>query len=105
MTNTLKKGDAVVMHTCIEAEGHNGQVWICRSDEFTACSGTSVIFLEGYSGYFATEFLQKVNISKLLKENKEQNFEIEELNRYIEQQKIQEKILLERLKKAEGSYV
>ncbi|WP_181917180.1 hypothetical protein [Virgibacillus dokdonensis] len=64
----LKKGDKVVMHTCMEAEAHDGKIWTCRSNEFKhhpSHNYTSVM-LEGYSGSFKTEFLQKVNVSKEL---------------------------------------
>lgn len=59
----LKKGDHVVMHTCIEAETHKGRIWTCKSDQFTRGTGVyeqDSVFLEGYSGSFAPEFLQKV---------------------------------------------
>lgn len=61
--NKLKKGDRVVMHTCIEAETHNGRVWTCKSDQFTRGTGVyeqDSVFLEGYSGSFAPEYLQKI---------------------------------------------
>ncbi|PPA82581.1 hypothetical protein C4A75_18490 [Brevibacillus laterosporus] len=60
----LKKGDQVVMHTCIEANNSNnyGRIWTCRTDEFTTESRAQVVFLEGFSGYFLTKFLQKVNL-------------------------------------------
>lgn len=54
----LKVGDKVVMHTCSEAEKHEGKVWTCRTDEYEMC-GTQVVMLEGYSGCFAAEFLRK----------------------------------------------
>lgn len=57
----LQKGDTVVMHTCGEAEHYEGQIWVCSSDEFTSSSGTQVVFLEGFSGYFMVEYLQKIN--------------------------------------------
>lgn len=62
----LKKGDTVVMHTCGEAEHYEGQLWICRTDEYT--QGESIykqnlVFLEGFSGCFATKYLQKVNLN------------------------------------------
>ena len=57
----LKKGDTVVMHTCGEAEHYDGQIWVCETDEFTSSSGTPVVFLEKFSGYFMVKFLQKVN--------------------------------------------
>lgn len=65
--NLLKQGDKVVMHTCLESEGKNyGKIWTCRSDEFTKGEGVyaeNVVFLEGFSGYFTTEYLQKINIT------------------------------------------
>lgn len=66
---SLVKGELVVMHTCLEAEGkNNGKVWLTASDEFKSNSGSKVIFLEGFSGYFCTEFLQKVNLPISMKE-------------------------------------
>lgn len=62
----FKKGDKVVMHTCIEAEKYNGKIWTCRTDEFTRGEGVyeeSLVFLEGFSGSFAAEYLQKLNIT------------------------------------------
>ncbi|WP_339814592.1 hypothetical protein [Paenibacillus sp. FSL R5-0928] len=59
----LKKGDRVVMHTCIESEEEPGKIWTCKSDQFTRGKGVFAqdsVFLEGYSGSFAPEFLQKV---------------------------------------------
>ncbi|WP_078597134.1 hypothetical protein [Evansella clarkii] len=43
-------------------------------------------------------------IIELEKTVEDQKYEIEELNRYSEQQKLQERYLLERLKKAEGQH-
>jgi len=63
-TKTLSKGDKVVMHTYGEAnfpENH-GKIWICQTDSFMSKSNTEVVFLEGFSGYFITEFLQRVNL-------------------------------------------
>lgn len=55
----LKKGDKVIMHTCLESEGKNyGKIWTCTTDEFTkgkGCYKQNLIFLEGFSGYFSTE--------------------------------------------------
>ncbi len=56
----LKKGDKVVMHTCLESEKYEGKVWTCKSDEFVSDSGAKAVFLENYLGYFATEFLVRV---------------------------------------------
>lgn len=61
--NKLKKGERVVMHTCIESEEHPGKIWTCKTDQFTRGTGVyeqDSVFLEGYSGSFAPEFLQKV---------------------------------------------
>jgi len=63
--SNLKKGDYVVMHTCMEASNpkYAGKIWTCRSDAFRPkghdyCS----IFLEGFSGSFSAEYLQKVDV-------------------------------------------
>lgn len=59
----LKKGQTVVMHTCMEAEFHDGQIWVCETDEFKRKGHNyNEVFLEGYSGSFLTEFLQRVNL-------------------------------------------
>lgn len=61
----LKKGDKVVMHTCMEAvhPKNYGKIWICRTDESeVSWTRPNVVWLEGYAGAFSTEFLQKVNI-------------------------------------------
>ncbi|NQX67964.1 hypothetical protein HQN90_17725 [Paenibacillus alba] len=66
--STLKKGDHVVIHTCLEASNpkYAGKLWACKSDAFRAkghdyCS----IFLEGFSGSFSAEYLQKVDSKEL----------------------------------------
>lgn len=58
-TETFKKGDKVVMHTCYESkfEANKDKVWICQTDSFLARCKTEVVFLEGFSGYFLVEFL------------------------------------------------
>ncbi|GAF22782.1 hypothetical protein JCM19047_2556 [Bacillus sp. JCM 19047] len=52
------------MHTCIEAETHDGRIWTCRTNEFkhTPNYDYTVIMLEGFSGSFQCEYLQKVNV-------------------------------------------
>ncbi|WP_367912505.1 hypothetical protein [Bacillus pumilus] len=60
MKNKFKKGDLVVMHSCMEAELNEGRVWKCADDEFNPSA--PAVFLEGFSGHFATEFLQKVDV-------------------------------------------
>lgn len=59
----LKKSERVVMHTCIESEAHGGRIWTCSGDQFTRGTGALAqdsVFLEGFSGSFAPEYLQKV---------------------------------------------
>lgn len=58
----LKAGDKVVMHTCLESKRYDGKVWTCRTDQFKAESGTQVVFLEGFRGYFAVKFLQRISL-------------------------------------------
>ena len=63
----LKKGDWVVMHTCGEATDPDnyGKLWRCETDEYTRGQGVyeqNLVFLEGFSGCFLTDFLQKVNL-------------------------------------------
>jgi hypothetical protein len=58
----LQKGEHVVMHTCYESEKYDGKVWTCITDEFQDKGKQWVVFLDGFSGYFSTEFLQKVNL-------------------------------------------
>lgn len=60
MSNKLKKGDMVVMHSCMEAELNEGRVWKCADDEFNPSA--PAVFLEGFPGHFAVEFLQKVDV-------------------------------------------
>lgn len=63
LTDDLRRGDAVIMIGCGEAEAHSGKVWYCRTDEFSQGAGElreGLVFLEGYSGSFKTRFLQKI---------------------------------------------
>jgi len=55
----LKKGDKVIMHTCLEAEKQEGKIWTCETDEYEMC-GSRVVMLEDYSGCFSARFLHKV---------------------------------------------
>lgn len=61
-TETFKKGDKVVMHTCYEASlpKYKGKIWTCQTDSFLDRGKEEVVFLEGFSGYFSAEFLQCV---------------------------------------------
>lgn len=58
-TTTLKKGDKVVMHTCMEANFYKDRVWTCKTDSYKKESGTEVVFLEGFRGCFSVDFLKK----------------------------------------------
>ena len=71
MRKPLQKGELVVMHTCGEAEHYEGRLWVCGSDEFTDRAGHQVVFLEGFSGYFLAQFLQRVNFVMPVKEGAE----------------------------------
>ncbi|MGF9912804.1 hypothetical protein ABEX47_17295 [Paenibacillus ehimensis] len=73
--STLKKGDYVVMHTCMESSHpkYLGRIWKCRTNAFrnkghNYCS----IFLEGFSGSFSAEYLQLVDISSIREDGGEQ---------------------------------
>lgn len=63
MSKKLKKGNRVVMHSCMEAKGKNwGRIWECDCDEFDRNTDNGpVVFLKGFSGSFHCEFLQKIN--------------------------------------------
>lgn len=68
-TKKLKKGEKVVMHTSMEADYYDGKIWTCRGDEFPSSSGYPVVFLEGFSGYFSVQYLQRVKIDSLVNED------------------------------------
>lgn len=72
-TEPLKKGELVVMHTCVESRNpkYEGKIWTCKTDQFTrgeCVYAQDSIFLEGFTGSFAPEFLQRVNVEPLLTE-------------------------------------
>lgn len=58
-TETFKKGDKVVMHGCYEAtfEKYKDKVWICQTDSYLDRAKQDVVFLEGFSGCFASQYL------------------------------------------------
>lgn len=56
----LHIGDKVIMHTCAEAEKYKGRVFYVASEPWDLC-GSEVVFLDGYKGGFAIEYLRKVN--------------------------------------------
>jgi hypothetical protein len=63
-TETFKKGDKLVMHTCGESSFYKGKIWICQTDSFLDRAKEEVVFLESFSGYFFTQYLSKVYIEK-----------------------------------------
>ncbi|WP_196243730.1 hypothetical protein [Lysinibacillus sphaericus] len=62
----LAKGDKVVMENCMEAKFHEGVVWNVTYEEFTrkGYGQRPVVFLEGFSGSFTTDYLRKVDPSE-----------------------------------------
>lgn len=64
--STLKKGDMVVMHSCMEAgiPNYEGKVWTCRTDAFKSKSNGWMVMLDGLSGSFSAEFLQRVRLGE-----------------------------------------
>lgn len=63
-TETFKKGDKVVMHTCGEALFYKGKIWICQTDSFLDRGKQEVVFLKDFSGYFSAQYLTKVSVEK-----------------------------------------
>lgn len=61
-TPALKKGDKVVMHTCLEAKRAKGKIWTCSTDSYMDKSNQEVVFLDGFSGCFVVKFLQSVRL-------------------------------------------
>lgn len=59
-TETFKKGDKVVMHTCLEAgfDVYKDKIWTCLTDSFLDRGKEEVVFLTGFSGYFSAKFLK-----------------------------------------------
>ena len=59
-TETFKKGDKVIMHSCHEStfEEYKDKVWICETSSFLDKAKEEVVFLEDFSGYFISKFLQ-----------------------------------------------
>jgi hypothetical protein len=63
-TESLMKGDKVVMHSCWEAQQYCGRIWICLSDVFEQENSMGpnfkLVYLEGFELKFRVEFLRKV---------------------------------------------
>lgn len=64
ITETFKKGDKVLMHTCYEAtlEIYKDRIWTCQTDSFLSRGKQDCVFLEGFSGCFSAEFLKNITI-------------------------------------------
>jgi hypothetical protein len=62
MAKNLKPGDTVIMVNCYETrlDKYKNKVFTVKSEPWDLC-GSEVVKLEGKSGGFATEFLQKVD--------------------------------------------
>ena len=71
-TETFKKGDTVVMHSCAEADlpKYKEKKWICLTDSYLDRAKQEVVFLEGFSGCFFAQFLQKLPISVTISDEK-----------------------------------
>jgi hypothetical protein len=61
-TETFKKGDKVVMHTCMESKlvRYKDKEWVCLTDSYLDRGNQDVVFLEGFSGCFASKYLKKI---------------------------------------------
>lgn len=61
-TDTLKKGDKVVMYGCYEAtvERYKDRIWTCLTDSYMDRASQEVVFLEGFGGCFAVQYLKRV---------------------------------------------
>lgn len=57
----VKKGDLVIMHSCMEAKEHKGKIWRCETNE-----EKGKVFLFSFSGKFNTKYLQKVDEVSLI---------------------------------------
>lgn len=63
-TNTLKKGDIVLMHTCGESEIYKQKYWECKTDSYMDKSGQEAVFINGIVGSFLCKFLTIKNNGK-----------------------------------------
>lgn len=54
-------GDKVKMINCIEAEINPDKIWIVRSESWKLGSGIWVVLLEGKTGGFCCDCLEKVH--------------------------------------------
>ena len=54
----LPVGSRVVMRDCLEAEIHNGKIWVTRSEPWRLGHGAWVVLLEGFRGGFLVDRLE-----------------------------------------------
>ncbi len=59
----IKKGDKVQMVNCMEADAHKDKIWTVRTDSFIPKNYPNelVVMLDGFAGWFACEYLIKIN--------------------------------------------
>lgn len=62
-TETFKKGNKVIMHSCHEStlEEYKDKIWICETPSFLDKAKQEVVFLEDFSGYFLSKYLKICN--------------------------------------------
>lgn len=62
-TETFKKGDKVIMHSCHEStlQEYKDKIWICLTSTFLDKTKQEVVFLEDFSGYFIAKYLKICN--------------------------------------------
>lgn len=65
-TTTFKKGDTVVMHSCVEASFYKGKIWTCLTDSYLDRGKQEVVFIEGFSGCFSAKCLQIVELKRVI---------------------------------------
>lgn len=51
----LKKGTTVVMHSCNEAQQHEGRIWECLEDSYILPNGQHVVQLACFEGLFSVD--------------------------------------------------
>lgn len=50
------------MINCVEAQVNENVQWTCQTTSFKDKGGDEVVFLEGFSGYFLCEYLDKIEV-------------------------------------------
>lgn len=66
----LKRGDMVVMHSCLESEYHYGQIWECETDSATFFGVTGEhVNLIGFTKPFPVRKLQLIKREEIKRIN------------------------------------